>query len=310
MSIVVGVAPGHSTEAAVHLGVLLARSYREDLVIASVIAQSWPPSRQSKDPAYQQALRERAEAAIAAARAVVPEDIVVTEVVANASSARKGLLQVSEEHHAVRLVVGASRDAEHGQLTLGSISQGLLQSAHLPVAIAPHGFTIAAHDRLSRITAAYSGSETSGELILGAAAIAADAGVGIRIASFAMRPQAITTAAIGLDIQDEVIEEWESVIRAHTDELLGAIADLSRQPVAAEVSVGVGGTWGEAMRSIEWLENEVLLVGSSSLGALARVSLGSHATKILRHSPVPVVVVPRKATEAYAAQVDTLSSNR
>lgn len=309
MSIVVGVAPGHLAEAAVHLGVLLARSYTQDLVIASVVAQSWPPSRHSKDPEYQRALHQRAEAAIAAARAVVPDDIAVTEVVLDASSARKGLLQVCEDHDALRLVVGAAREAEHGQLTLGSISQGLMQSAHLPVAIAPHGFTIHPGDRLSRITAAYSGSETSGELILGAAAIAAEAGVAVRIASFAMRPQAITTAAIGLEIQDEVIEEWENVIRAHADELLGAIAGLERQPAAVEVSVGVGESWGEAMRSIEWLANEVLLVGSSSLGALARVSLGSHATKILRNSPVPVVVVPRNATDAYVAQIGTLSRN-
>jgi len=37
----------------------------------------------------------------------------------------------------------------------------------------------------------------------------------------------------------------------------------------------------------------VLVVGSSSIGPVARVFLGSRATKIVRHSPVPVVVVPR-----------------
>ena len=35
-----------------------------------------------------------------------------------------------------------------------------------------------------------------------------------------------------------------------------------------------------------------LVVGSSSGGALARVFLGSNATRVVRHSPVPVVVVP------------------
>jgi nucleotide-binding universal stress UspA family protein len=66
--------------------------------------------------------------------------------------------------------------------------------------------------------------------------------------------------------------------------------------------VGAGADWGEALRAVDWKRAEALLVGSSSLGPIARVSLGSHAVKIVRHSPVPVVVVPRRATDDYIAQ--------
>jgi len=45
----------------------------------------------------------------------------------------------------------------------------------------------------------------------------------------------------------------------------------------------------------------VLVVGSSSIGPIARVFLGSRATKIIRHSPVPVVVVPRGRAEELAS---------
>jgi nucleotide-binding universal stress UspA family protein len=55
----------------------------------------------------------------------------------------------------------------------------------------------------------------------------------------------------------------------------------------------MGEDWASAMNDVEWESGEVLVVGSSSLGAVARVFLGSHATKVVRHSPVPVVVVPR-----------------
>ena len=41
----------------------------------------------------------------------------------------------------------------------------------------------------------------------------------------------------------------------------------------------------------------MLVVGSSDLGPVAQVFLGSRATKILRHSPVPVFVVPRGRAE-------------
>ncbi len=44
-------------------------------------------------------------------------------------------------------------------------------------------------------------------------------------------------------------------------------------------------------------DGDVLAVGSSSLGPVARVFLGSRASKIIRHSSVPVVVVPRHAAE-------------
>jgi hypothetical protein len=42
-------------------------------------------------------------------------------------------------------------------------------------------------------------------------------------------------------------------------------------------------------------EGEVLVVGSSQFGPVARVFLDSNSTKIVRSSPVPVLVIPRGA---------------
>src|ERR687891_707816 len=54
----------------------------------------------------------------------------------------------------------------------------------------------------------------------------------------------------------------------------------------------------DALHSLPWEEGEVLVVGSSRLGPVARVFLGSNSTKILRSSPVPVVVIPHGADVA------------
>ena len=62
---------------------------------------------------------------------------------------------------------------------------------------------------------------------------------------------------------------------------------------------GPGGR-GQAFEDVGWQEGDVLVVGSSALGPIAQVFLGSRATKILRHSPVPVVVVPRARAEKVA----------
>ena len=69
-----------------------------------------------------------------------------------------------------------------------------------------------------------------------------------------------------------------------------SIPDLV-EPVQCEVAWGH--TWSEALDDIQWAPGDLLVVGSSSLAPLARVFLGSRATKILRHSPVPVIAVPR-----------------
>ena len=314
MSIVVGVAPGHCSEAAVHLGALLARSYGQDLVLAAVISAGWPGGPGGVDGEYRRFLAASAEDALAAAGAVVPADLTVRTLVRTASSARRGLLEVCESEGAMRLVIGSAGDSEsapsaavHGVhseqgIDLGSVGVGLLQSAELPVALAPHGFTAAPGARLDRVTAAFSGSETSAELVLGAAAVAAEAHAAIRIASFHTRPRGLLGAAIGFNAEAEVVTAWEKMIRARADAILGEISQFAAPPVAADVALGAGADWSAALRAVPWSETEVLLVGSSSIGALARISLGSHAAKILRHSPVPVVMVPRRATEEYAEQ--------
>ena len=60
----------------------------------------------------------------------------------------------------------------------------------------------------------------------------------------------------------------------------------------ATVDLARGATWAEALAGVEWAEGDVLVVGSSRTHVLANVFLGSGGAKIVRNSPVPVVVVP------------------
>jgi nucleotide-binding universal stress UspA family protein len=61
----------------------------------------------------------------------------------------------------------------------------------------------------------------------------------------------------------------------------------------APAVVGHGASWEEAIEDVEWRDGDVLVVGSSSAAPAARVFLGSRASRIIRHAPVPVIVVPR-----------------
>ena len=299
MTIVVGAAPGQDNRAAVELGIVLARTYGKTLTVTAISSTAWPPSRDKVDAEYQAHIRRIAEATLDRARELVPADIEADYLVRGAGSSRRGLLEVSDSLGAHRLVVGPALDGKDGRIALGSVSNGLLHSASLPVALAPAGYRAEAGARLERISAAYSGSSTSAGLIIGAAMVSAAADVPFRIVSFAPRPRVISAAGIGLRAESEVVDEWAAVVREHTDQILCSIDQLDIAPGQTDMAVGTGPDWAKALAAVEWEHPEVMMLGSSGLGALKRVSLGSHAMRILQNSPVPVVVVPRRAKESY-----------
>ena len=59
-----------------------------------------------------------------------------------------------------------------------------------------------------------------------------------------------------------------------------------------DVVVGTGYEWREAVENVPWETGDMLLLGSGAAGQVAQVFLGSAASKILRHAPVPVMIVP------------------
>ena len=89
----------------------------------------------------------------------------------------------------------------------------------------------------------------------------------------------------------------------------GPSADYGLLPENTTTEIAAGSGWVDAMDELEWEPGEVLVVGSSPIGPLARVFLGSRAIKIVRYSPVPVMVVPagiaaEEASEAVEAAAE------
>jgi nucleotide-binding universal stress UspA family protein len=94
---------------------------------------------------------------------------------------------------------------------------------------------------------------------------------------------------VGMDVEDAILEAWAS--QAH--EILAA---LKTEGVVGEdvvLEVVSGHSWQEVLDKTDWEDGEMLAVGSSSRGEIRRVFLGSHSGKIIRNSPVPVMVLPR-----------------
>jgi nucleotide-binding universal stress UspA family protein len=291
MTMLVAYAPDGRGRAVLHLAAMLARSAGDDLLVCAVVPTSWPPSPARVDAEYQEAIGREAEEALAAARERLPDDIGVATAVHHARSAPAGLIELAEQHDASLIVAGSSASGGQGTVTLGSATSRLLHSSPIPVALAPRGFRVGAGARVRRVTAAFGGS--GDDLVVGAAGVAARVGATLRLASFAVRPRAPYTVAVGREADNSAIREWVSDIEAAQQEVLERVRELPVVPDECDAVVGRGESWEDALDDVDWVDGDVLVVGSSSIGPVARVFLGSRSAKIVQHAPVPVVAVPR-----------------
>jgi nucleotide-binding universal stress UspA family protein len=302
MTMVVGVSPDRRGRSALHLAGLLARSAKDDLVLCTVIPAPWPPSPAKVDAEYRTELERVAAEALAQARAEIPADISAATLVRPARSVPADLLEAAEEHDARLLVVGPSPAGALGRVALGSVSGRLLHSSPILVALPPRGYRCALDARVTRVTAAYGGSPGSDDLVVAAADVTARVGASLRLASFAVRPRPPYTSGVGTVAEHAMVEQWVQEIESAGRAVLDRVRERAAVPRGLETVVGYGETWEEALEDVEWQDGDVLVVGSSAVGPIARVFLGSRASKIVRSSPVPVVAVPRGTAEERAGR--------
>lgn len=301
MTLIVGYAPDEHGKAALPLAVMLARSSGEDLVVCSVVRRVWPASLAGTEV---DDLEEGATAALDRARRLVPEDVSAEYAVVRARSVPSGLLKLARERDTSALVLGSSADGVYGHIALGSTSDRLLHSSPVSVAVAPRGFRCAKGATVQRLTLAYGGSEQADTLAVAAAGKAAQFGASLRLASFMVRVRPDYTMTLGVEGETGILDTWAMEMQGALKEAVEEVSELPAPPETVETAIGKGATWDEALEDLEWLPSELLVVGSSAVAAVARVFMGSRATKIMRHSPVPVVLMPRERAEQLAEEAE------
>ena len=298
MTIVVGANPFGDLRGAIDLGITLARTLPEAsgafvLVVATVIPPGWTvPSMARVDGEMQEWIEARADEAKAAVRELLAgraDDLTVEFVRLTDRSTPRALAALAEQRDATALVLGSSPDGPEGRVVVGSTADYLLHSSPVPLAIAPRAYRcapsttdVAAH----RLTCSYSGSSVAASAVRWAARLTREIDVQLRVASFGVRSATMYPPEIGTDIESEVTAQWREQM-AEAQAALRPELDEDTEFVVAS-----GTSWSEALSSVDWMPNELLVLGSSSAGTLRRVFLGTNATKIIRHLPVPVLVVP------------------
>ena len=299
MTMIVGYAPDERGRAALHLGALLARSAGDRLIVSSVVPSPWVPGMARVDAEYRSYLDATADEALQRAQANLPPGVEASFVRHSARSAAVGLLELAAEHEAVLVVLGSSSAGAFGHIALGSVTDRLLHSSPVSLALAPRGFRSRDDATVTRVTTAYGGSSAE-SLVVAAASVAERVGATLRIASFAVWTKPPYTMTLGTDSEDLVLREWTAALEKTAQVTLTRVEGLPATLTKVETVIGRGATWQEALDDVGWTEGDVMVVGSSELGPVAQVFLGSRATKILRHSPVPVVVVPRERADVLA----------
>jgi nucleotide-binding universal stress UspA family protein len=206
------------------------------------------------------------------------------------ASVAGGLLRTAEEVAADVLVAGSARAATQGSLLVGSVTDRLLHSSPVPIMLAPQGYRGDPDARFGRLSCAYAGTERSKEALEAACTLAARYSLGMRVVTFVPRAETMFPPEVGFDAEDLVAAEWAEQSVALHDEAVEFCRRAGFDSVETLVARGHG--WAGALSGTEWADDDVLVLGSSRHGHVARVFLGSTATKIIRHSPVPVLVVP------------------
>jgi nucleotide-binding universal stress UspA family protein len=173
-------------------------------------------------------------------------------------------------------------------VVIGSTADRLLHSSPVPMAISPRGYRGSKAGGLTRITAAYPGTPEALHVVERVAALGERLGVPMRVITFAVRGRTMYPPEVGLRAEDSILDQ----LAAHARETLAQLKTDGVVGNDVELDVVTGNGWDEALDAADWQDGDLLAIGTSPVGGIARVFLGSRGSKILRHSPVPVLVLP------------------
>ena len=291
MTIIAGFSSSRQGTAPLNLAVQFARTTGENVVAAAIVERAVPSGVDPIEDEYQGYVAAQATKSLERVIEKIRGDLDVSLVVHQSSSIPRGLTELVDHYGADLVVVGSSSSGLLGRVALGSVTERLVHTAAVPVAIAPRGYPLSPVP-VQRLTAAYGGAADAVGLITTSAELAKKWSVRLRIASFTVRPVTMYGGSIERSAENLVVKQWT---RKTMDAALEQLEDARRRVEIPDVDVviGAGTDWRDAVDGIAWQSGDLLLLGSGAAGPVSQVFLGSAASKILRHAAVPVMIVPR-----------------
>lgn len=291
MTIIAGFSSSRQGAAPLNLAAQIARSTGEKVIATAIIERALSRRDDPVENEYLSYVSVQAQKSLERVIEQLPAGLDIPVVVHHSTSIPMGLIELAQAHDASLVVVGSSSSGLLGRVGLGSVTERLVHTASVPVAIAPRGYT-SGSDPIRRVTAAYGDEADVNGLIPAAAELAKKWSASLRIVSFTVRPVRMFGGSIEAGAEDLVVQQWSRRTLDDIGRQLTVVRE--RIPVTqVDVVIGSGHDWREAVEAVSWDAGDMLLLGSGAAGPVARVFLGSAASKILRNAPVPVMIVPR-----------------
>lgn len=298
LRVLVSWSPSSTGTEAIEFAAWLARSTPVQIRVVSTISQPFTVTSLSKlSGSYKQWFKkERATCERAVKQALdgagVDKDQLDKNVsVLLAGPSRPQLLeQAATDFNAHVILLGANQSAPKGRFFSGSTADALLHYSPLPVGLTPRGIKLSKHG-VTRINFAFTELGRADDPALRhAACIAQRGGIPLRILAF---------SAKGLvDVPLEYSPTFPSDApnwREHSLSLLDRAHDFIAEAfpeISVTTDIGSGHGWSGAVDSLKWKKGDLLCLGSSPMGPIERVFIGSTATELLPHVGVPVLVCP------------------
>lgn len=300
MRYLVGYTADDAGREALALGAMVARAENVELTVCTVMPEtSGVPSRTPSEPGYTQLMREQAEAWLAEARAELGPEAPTDFRVHFAASPAIGLIEVAEQIGAALIVLGSARTGIVRHFAVGSVTEQLLHSSPVPLALAPREDAPGPEATLRRVSCGYVPTPGSAVALDAAVQLCLRNGLPLRLLTFVVPDHPLARFAAG-----ESEREAREQSCAEARETLAAAAASLPPELTAQTAVAEGEDLDAAFAAIDWSDGDLLVLGSSALGPVARVFLGGMSWRLLRHAPVPVLVVPRGAEVSLEATAE------
>ena len=290
--VLIGATNDSATADAAALGIVIARTLDAVPVVAHIRPEPWrapgPDQVDAEWNAYLDASAVDVVTSCYSEHSVSFTALGGSTVIGVDPHSGAGLDTLAQERGSDLIVVGSVPGPERGRFYAGSTSDQLLHGARTPVALAPWGYAVVAAPQLRRVVVAIETAQHQHQLQW-ALDLAADHDLEVAFTCIVRRATSIYPTHLGHDAEIEVLE----VLTAEAEITVAAARAANRD--VGDTFVLPGDTVVEALGSFPWRHDDVLAVGSSSRGPVAHVLLGDMSFRIVRGSPVPVIVLPRVA---------------
>ena len=260
---------------ALALGATLARTFRAELAVVYVVREETFGAHTFGDVSFtQEVVRQASERVQKHLDALTGLDDVVLHV-RRSGSVAEGVLDVAKEIGADLIVIGAGTGTR--ALTTNAIVTALLHASPVPVAMAPRGYRKDAPAELTELVAAVGPRAGAGRIL-------EEAIRGVERVSLPLRLVSLLELGTDVDVPDERVES----VRA-------ALERAAEKVDVDEVTshVGQGKNLKEAIANIEWKPDSALIIGSSRLAQGKQTFIGTVASRMLAHLPIPMIVATR-----------------